>query len=726
MAHWTTEYLSKIKENKSRYIPISIVVIGYFIMAPFLSFAYDESFYFQYFRWTFLYNVQPYFLWVFGAFYNSINIGFLSLNIPFYFFGVDNVLVQQFTQKLPLIISSLIVGYGITLIIKYLKPHKDLFLTPMLLFMTLPITIFDVEFMSNPLIISIMFLTLSLVFFTRKKPVISSVLMGAAASTYLYPIFFILPLIKIINKDFGRKISIKALTLFFATLSLGQLLPVIISVKTNTPIATTVLAPLFGKMSSITVTSSSISLYGPYTFLYKLFGIELSPFVLELVFFVLMSLPVLNFLFKKGEKTSFENFINFIFFDSLVFVVFAITAVPQYLLAIAPFAIILFYQKERPFYITILNGIFIIYLIFFFTQNPIMYFFSNIHSPWAYSYRLNLPSIVLLSLSFLLVALFFIYAVFHWYVTKEHSVQNSIQSLPDSSFKKHRNALISEHLARKGFSLFICLMVITLIIAVPIANNPPNLMIFTSQASSGSTEAIYNGTSQNMSNFVIESPTLPRSLSNEYAKEFGVCSLNIPEGRITNLTENSLIHNVTNVSKNMSVTVTSSANPISINQEVTFYSNVTGGVPPYSFQWYGGNYAHTQNETTKFSSLQNLSIKLVVTDSSGDKSVVSYTELVGYYFYSISINGQKIGNFNSSMSHTIPIESLPIENLNCVEFGDNFLPSGTISVDFELPLNVPPQLILENPLYLFIGLFDLGISLVGLLWVVKFLRRHSD
>ena len=726
MAHLKTEYLSKITENKSRYIPVGIVVIGYFVMAPFLSFAYDESFYFQYFRWTFLYNVQPYFLWVFGTFYNSINIGFLSLNIPFYFFGFDNVLVQQFTQKLPLIISSLLVGYGITLIIKHLKPQKNLFLTPMLLFMTLPITIFDVEFMSNPLIISIMFLTLSLVFFTRKKPIISSVLMGAAASTYLYPIFFILPLIKIINKDFGRKNSIKAALLFLATLSLGQLLPVIISVITNTPIATTVLAPLFGHISSITVTSSSISLYGPYSFLYKLFGIRLSSVVLELVFFVLMSLPVFIFLFKKREKISFENFINFIFLDSLIFVVFSVTAEPQYLLAIAPFSIILFYQKERPFYFTILNGIFIIYLIFFFTQNPIMSFFSNVHPAWAYSYRLNLPSIVLLSLSFLLVALFFIYAVFHLYAIKEHIVKNSIQHQLDTRFKKYRNALISEHLARKGFSLFICLMVITLIIAVPIANNPPNLMIFTSQASSSSTEATYNGTSQNLSKFFIESPIVPRSLSNEYTKEFGSCSLNIPEGLITNLTETSLIYTVTNVSKNMSVTVTSSANPISVNQEVTFYSNVTGGVPPYSFQWYGGGNVHTQNETTKFHSLQNWSVELVVTDSIGDKSVVSYTEQVGYYSYGIFVNGQKIGNFNSHVSHTIPIESLHIGKLNCLEFGDNFLPSGAIRIVFKLPLNVPPQLILENPVYLFIGLFDFGISLVGLLWVVKFLRTHND
>lgn len=726
MFHWKIEYLSRIKNLKSKYLPIYIVVIGYFVMAPFLSYAYDDAFYFQYFRWTFLYNVQPFFLWVFGTFYNSINIGSLSLNIPFYFFGLDNVLVQQFTQKLPLIISSLFVGYGVTLIVKHLKPNKDLSLTPMLLFMTLPITIFDVEFMSNPLIISLMFLTLSIVFLTRRKPLISSVLMGAAVSTYLYPIFFIIPLIKIINKNFGKKISIIATFLLIITLSLGQLLPVIISVMTNTPISTTVLASLFGDISSVTITSSSISLYGPYLILYMLFGIKLSSVVVEFVFLVFMSVPMFVFLFQKRNMVTLDNFINFIFIDSLVFVIFAITALPQYLLAIAPFSIILFYQQERPFYITILNGIFSIYLLFFFTQNPLMYFFSNIYPPWGNSSSLNLPSIAILSLSFLLVVLFSTYTGFHFFAIREHRVKDSKQHLSDKRFKKYKNLWISENMGRRGSTLFICLMVVTLAIALPIANHSPEIMIFTPQSNSSSTVAVYNGTEGNLSKYSIELPTVPKSLSNKYANEFGSCSFNIPEGMITNITESSLIYKVTNVSRNMSVTVTSSANPIRVDQKVTFYSRVKGGIPPYSFQWYGGGSVKTQNETSKFYSSQNFSVELVVTDSSGYELSVTYKEQVGYYYYSVFFNGHKLGNFNSSMPHEILGKDLHLEKLNNVEFGNHFLPYDTIRIVFELPPNVPPLLILENPLYLFIGLLDFGISLLGLLWTVKFLRTHSN
>ena len=317
-------------------ILISVILAGYLIASPFLSFAYDMAYYFQYFRWVYLYHVDPFFLWTFGAFYNAINIGALSLNVPFYLLGIDNVLVQQFSEKLPLIISAVLIGYSIRLILKSVKPARHFGGMPVLIFLLLPITIFDVEFMANDLIVALMFLSLSLVFLVRSKPRLSAIFLGASTATILYPIFFALPFIRLVKKNHGKKVSIDSLILFSLVVMIGQLGPLGINILSGVPLSDTILSPFISVRSFLIVPSSAPNIWSPFYVIYYLSGKVVSTHVQELSFIVLMMIPVVLFLLSRPERVSVEIYLKFLFLESLFFVIFAISASPQYLLAIAP------------------------------------------------------------------------------------------------------------------------------------------------------------------------------------------------------------------------------------------------------------------------------------------------------------------------------------------------------------------------------------------------------
>lgn len=697
-----------------------LIIAGYFIVATFTSYAYDESFYYQYYRWVYLYSVQPYYLWVFGLFYNSINVGSLLINLPFYVIGFDNVVVQQFSVKLPMIIASVITGYSLIGIIKILRPNFKIGYSPLFIFLLLPITIFDVALFGNPLIISLMFLIISILFILKSKTRVSSILLGMSAATYLYPIFFILPYMKFINKNFGKKEMILSFILFMTTLAIGQVIPLLVSLLTRTPLSDTILAPLFQSYSSITVTSATPSMWGPYFIINGIFKFNVTTSIKDIIFILVMSIPMLIFIFKN-IKVDVEKYIEFLFIESLLYVIFSMTEAPQYLIAIAPFVVLLYYLKKSAFYIFILSIITFLDILIFFIQTPLLYFYSNLNPAYGYLYRISaIPKWLEILVSLLYVTSLCI--LFVYYTNKEH---NNFDNYEKNILKPNKNfnskIYSSKNIINRGLLLLVLVLIITLAVSVPFFNHIPNEMYFTKQASSESTEAIPYHTSKETDMYYVNFSG-SYNLLNSYVRENGEYILNIP---MVNPSQKSLFYNPVNgdvvSNQTFSVSIQSSFDPILVGQNVTFYSVVYGGVPPFSYSWnYGSNY-HNMNVTTAFNSPGNYSVEVLVTGANGQKAIAKYTESV-LIDYTVYINSNKIGSYTPLHSQQLVIKPSFIEMNNYLNITGDFHPNQTIYLYFYMPSNVPDHVILDNSVYISIGLFFGIINLIALIYIIKIIK----
>ena len=471
-----------------------------------------------------MYGVTPYFNWVFGAFYNAILTGSFLVNIPFYFAGLDNVLVQEFSIKLPLIISAGITAYGLSKIISSLIPGRRFSLTPGIIFLVFPLIIFFVPVFGNPLIITLMLLTLSLVFFLKSKPGLSSIFVAAAAATYLYPIFFILPFLKIINKKFGAKEAKKSILLIIFTLFIGQGVPLIVYYIMHIPFtAGSILAPLYIVSSSITFTSTHLATWSPYLLIYSIFGYRTSNFMIEVIFILSMSIPMMLFSIKKLKDNYFTVFIEFLFIDSLLFAIFAITADPQYLQAAIPFAIILFYLKRRPFYLNFLIiasllNIFIFYLV----NTRVLILFQNTLNDW-YIYPVAFPpdalTLVLALYMFSLLALFCLH--FRQILYEKANVsKNTLKNWK-------RTHMGPNAYSRYGALFFTFAIVFILFLSVPALNNVPNVMYYTPGSDMGNSYGINFQVNNNTTTYIFNAP-LPWSISNTWTRTHSSFTLYIP------------------------------------------------------------------------------------------------------------------------------------------------------------------------------------------------------
>jgi len=710
----------KDKEHIGKWVFI-FVIICYFAIAPFTSFAYDEAFYFQYFRWLYLYSVQPYYLWVFGAFYNAINVGSLGFNLPFYLLGLDNVIIQQFSTKLPFIMAAIITSLAINRTVSSLRTGDKIKLNPAVMFLLLPITIFDVAIFGNPLIIAIMFLSLSLLSLVKNRMYFASMFLGIAAATYLYPVFFILPLLKLVKYKKNRNSMLFAFLIFLLTLGIGQFLPVLISLLTSTPISSTVLAPLLDLNSSITVTSSLPSAWGPYYIIYATLHIEMSTHIIEYIYFLTMLLPVSVFLITRKEPT-IERFINFLFLDSLMFVIFSITATPQYLLAIAPFAVYFYYLKNPSYFIQILSIVTFLDVLILFNNLPLLYFFSNVDPSLVYSYnyfRLDKLDILLLSLIYIIFLFFTLIYYFRNYLDSETTL-----SLIDKISKNKNRINKTNGVIRRGIVLLSIILIVTLVIVTPLISSAPNSMYFTKQADSESVSSSLGVSVKNVTTYNLDFAG-NYNLLNTYTKENSKYFLSIPNYKLNSSCF--AYRNVSFPNKNstlFSVIINSTANPVIVGEPVTFVSHVYNGISPYQYAWYGGGNKETQNETSIFYSPGDWSVEVEVTDGNGQKIITNYTEVVKDD-YNVEFNSHYLKGFIASNSYNVIINSSYIHNNNQVTFIGNFQKNKTVTLSLSMTCNVPDNVILNHTLYVLIGFISTSISICSFFYVFKKLRTKD-
>ena len=276
----------------------------------------------------------------------------------------------------------------------------------------------------------------------------------------------------------------------------------------------------------------------------------------------------------------------------------------------------------------------------------------------------------------------------------------------------------SKNMIRRGLSLLIIVLIITLIVSAPYLSHIPNNMYFTEQASSESAEAIPYHIS-NVTDMYNLDFSSEYHLLNLYARKNGEYILDMP---IANPNQDSITHTHPTVSssssKNFSVSIISSSNPVDAGQNVTFYSMVKGGVAPFTYSWYGGGNYHTANETSVFYSPGNYSVEVVVTGANGLEASANYTENV-LYDYTVFFNSHNIGSFVSLYSQQITINPSFVKSNNYLNITGNFRSNQSINLYFFMPSHVPINVILDHPIYITTGIISAVISLAGLMYIMR-------
>lgn len=518
-------------------IALTATIVCYFTISPFLGFGYDEAFFVQYFRWVFLYGVQPYYLWVFGSFYNAFLLGGLFLNVPFYLVGSDTVLLQEFTLKLPLIISTVITGVISAQIIKFEHPNLKNQVIPMTLFLLIPANIFYVAFFGNPLIVCIMFLILSLLFLQKNKPLLSSIFIGVSSSVYLFPVFFILPLIKTIKGRYSNRTTLISSALSLGFLAIGQGIPLIIYYVTKTPFSIgSVLSPFYGQYSSTTITTSLPSQWSPYITSNALFDLNPSGFAKVMVFVIAMTIPMFLFLFYRTSENSFKAYFNFLYIGCTIFVIFAITAEPQYLLSLTVFWMISYYIERRKLETALFLSVNVINIVLFMIVNSdsSLFLLSGVNlnyfsSEFSYTFEVILGT-VYISMLFIILGL---------RVLKRQSEESKIIQ---EKFSSKENTSTGKTFSKMALISVVIVTVLVLTVSVPQIHNSPTIMKWTPNNSTAGTTAHFSAYENGTSEYVITSP-FPWEISNKFSKQSGRYELIIPQLTQNNDTRYSIAFN---------------------------------------------------------------------------------------------------------------------------------------------------------------------------------------
>ena len=220
----------------------------------------------------------------------------------------------------------------------------------------------------------------------------SAILLGVATATYLFPLFFILPILIFLRKRYNLKQTIGYFLAFAITCAIGIGMPLLIYIINGIPFSQgSVLGGIAG--FSISGVSSSIKLssstWGLYYIIELATGIVVSFRYTEVIFLISMTVPSFFFIFLRKNYDEIDLFKSLLLLAEM-FTLFSLNSAPQYLIVIAPFAILVSISTGD------VNYRIFLYLLslfditsFFLSMNP-FYFFKDTYLDVT-QYSLNLP-----------------------------------------------------------------------------------------------------------------------------------------------------------------------------------------------------------------------------------------------------------------------------------------------------------------------------------------------
>ena len=776
----------KVGDKIISYIKVkdNLFYIGILVCFVFISistgFPYDEASFFSQFYNFYIYGGHPFYYWPFGVYYYILMMASYLVNLPFALFGLDNVMVQEFSIKLPFMICMFLTAVGIYLILRCENINKKISKSISWLFILTPIVLFDVIFHGNGMIISIFFETFSILFLYRNRYHASAIFLGIASATYLFPAFFLLPILRLVNFRKKLKGSITYFGIFTTIIIIGQGLPLLVYYLYGIPLSQgSVLGGIIGITPSGVLTNT-ISTWGPYFIIEEITGYIVSMKIAVLIFIAVMTIPSIIFIiFKKNPQTL--DVLEIIFIESLLFVIFGMNSAPQYLIAIAPFSLILFSIQKNDKHLLLLTLLTLLDIGQFIAQSPLTLFsfFWDLNPQLRANY-IVWPKYffdVVYSLYWILLFVYLIYFINSKFIKKQfsHTVSNKREFSLDDLHSK----------INKSISLLVIFTILIVGIVAPVMSNPPTIMLSIPSLNEQAHPAILEGNNSNVSslsdNYSINMGKNWGNLNN-FARVTGSYTLCIPKGmsketimgdfgqtlalpNLANVTYSEDFHFPksgflqgyfvifgTNITPYLSISKESSPNfSLNLTKDIHLVQRVYGTHNYFKFVYDNniqkGNYVlslkvpemnsaisatnfnqsganFTRFDTKKMVQVNSSSIPTLMVNSSYKPNLTLSLYLILSPTILISLNGKSLGNFSTQSNSLIPVPSNLVKESNTIEISGHYCTSLPIYLYYEPPFNININIIFSNIFNSIFVLVSGVITVFALSYLYVYIRKN--
>jgi hypothetical protein len=762
-------------------VPILLFSACVSILSISTGFLFDEaSFMGQYYMY-YMFGAHIFYFWPFGLYYYIMTMSAFLINIPFAFFGLDSAIVQEFTVKLPFIISMYLTAMGIYLILLYEKVDKGIAKKVLWITLLTPIILYDAAFHGNGLIVAVFFEIFSVVFLYKKRYNASSVFLGFASASYLFPIFLIIPMVYFIKRTMNLRKSIQYFGLFSLVFLIGQGVPLLIYLFYGIPFNYgSVLGGIAGVTSTGLPASNAISPWGPYFLIHEFSGYLITMRMAEIIFAIAMFVPGLVFAkFKKDP--SIKDLIGVFLIESLFLVIFGINSAPQYLVAIAPFSILLFVLDRDHNHLNFLTLLTFFDLGSFVTSaTTIMAGFFIIINPYLNAYYLKSPPVLSQTLYSLYVIFLFLYLAYF--------VHSRLSPGQKSVAKKERVQISEEEtkrVASKLFSYFVIFMILIVVLVAPGLRDPPPVIPTVNNLMQEAYEAKQyisdNNTLNSFNSSYRVNMSIPWIFLNSYAKNDGKYVLNLPSWSpfsfiLGDFAQTSYIRAYPNATyserfyfphpsffKGYFVIFGKNVTPLVYMEgnKPNEYINLTNSTQEAKVVYVSNAFFEVKDQeliksgwhtlkiiipekeayfsTTEFNG-SGASFRTYTSDSKVhvnatyipdlmvNSTEVENTTLSLYLNLSsaitVSFNGMRLGNYSTSNTISIPVQARIVKDTNNITVDGYYINTQHIVLYFNPPLSFSSVALSEDIANLSIGILFLSVSILSLYELILFIRKN--
>ena len=316
----------------------SAILFFYLLVGIIAAHPFDDAIYAQHGQFFYYLSLNPTYGLLMGVYYGLINIGGYFVTILLALFGISNVLTIQIGVKIPFILFTFL-----TAVVLY-KLVKDMGYDgryASLLLLTSPIYFFTSVVYGSAIVVSMFFLVSSVYMLFRKRRLLSAILFGIAAGSYLYPLFSIPFLLRYVKKEGGWKETAIYFAVSAAFAAIGQF-TVLIFYYLN------------GYHSvAVAVPSSYVSIMPlPYYSVFDILGIfglsnAVPGQIYDYVYYASAVIASLSYFLVKKENVNRESLLVFFLIQGVLFSAINPYNLPSYLSAMIPFAIIIAILYKR-------------------------------------------------------------------------------------------------------------------------------------------------------------------------------------------------------------------------------------------------------------------------------------------------------------------------------------------------------------------------------------------
>ena len=350
----------------------AVILFFYLLVGIIAGHPYDDAIYAQHAQFFYYLSLNPSYGLLMGVYYNLINIGGYFVTILLSLFGISNVLTIQIGVKIPFILFTFLTA----LILHRLA--KDLGFSgkyaPLLL-LTSPIYFFTTVIYGSAIVVSMFFLVSSVYLLFRRRTLLSAILFGVAAGSYLYPLFSVPFLLRYVHKESGLKSTAVYFAVSAAFAAIGQL-TVLIFYYFNGYYSAAVGVP------SSYLSIMPVPYYSVFDIL-NIFGVSnvVPGQVYNYVYYASAILVSLSYFLLKKDRVNKESLLVFFLFQGVLFSAINPYNLPSYMSAMIPFAIILATVYRRWLLIGLLWLVSVLSLIVMQTINHIgfLIYFSDVN-----------------------------------------------------------------------------------------------------------------------------------------------------------------------------------------------------------------------------------------------------------------------------------------------------------------------------------------------------------